>query len=94
MTAHSGIDGVTGRRAANQLLPPLDRRVVILVNPADDTGFRERVERAQATGAATPESLEAILRTESPSVVVRRRELEGEPLDVWYVYRDGHWIPG
>jgi hypothetical protein len=26
-------------------------------------------------------------------VLVRRRELDAEPVEVWYVYREGHWIP-
>ena len=34
------------------------------------------------------------LAVDYPAVTVHRRELSGEPLEVWYVYRDGHWLSG
>ena len=36
----------------------------------------------------TPERLQAALRDIYPDVVVRRRELEGEPMPTWYVFKD------
>jgi hypothetical protein len=37
----------------------------------------------------TPDRLEDALRELYPRVVVRRRELVGEPMRTWYVYREG-----
>jgi hypothetical protein len=44
------------------------------------------------TGEWRPETLEAALRTRYPNALVRPRGLAGERTEVWYVYRDGHWI--
>jgi len=82
-----------GNDPARRYAAQTGRRVVFLLNPADDPGFRAAVEAAQREGAATPSEMQARLRAVAPGVVVRRRELEGEPMEVWYVYRDGHWIP-
>jgi hypothetical protein len=67
-------------------------RPIVVVNPATDARFREMVDRFVANGGNNPEDLEAVLRTRYPAAVVRPRELAGERFDVWYVYRDGHWI--
>jgi hypothetical protein len=72
---------------------PQTRRVVVVLNPAGDAEFRAAVDAAQMAGVASPSDLEARLRPVVPRIVVRRRELDGEPVEVWYVYRDGHWIP-
>lgn len=37
--------------------------------------------------------LQARLRLAYPSVVVRERDLSGDPTPQWYVYRDGCWTP-
>jgi hypothetical protein len=37
----------------------------------------------------TPDSLEDALREVYPRAVVRRRELAGELMPTWYVYREG-----
>lgn len=50
------------------------------------------IEAALMSGHSSPHDLEAILRSRYPTAVVRPRELEGERAEVWYVYRDGHWI--
>lgn len=68
------------------------RRPIVVVNPASDAPFREMVDRFVATGGSGPADLEAVLRNRYPEAVVRPRELAGERFDVWYVYRDGHWI--
>lgn len=73
--------------------PSVPRRgPIVVVNPASDVSFREMVDRFVATGGRRPGDLEAVLRTRYPAAVVRPRELAGERFDVWYVYRDGHWI--
>jgi hypothetical protein len=53
---------------------------------------REPCERP--AGSPIPSDLEATLRTTYPLAVVRRRELASESFEVWYVYRDGHWVGG
>jgi hypothetical protein len=68
------------------------RRPIVVVNPSNDAGFRETVDRFVTTGGSRPDDLEAVLRTRYPEAVVRPRELAGERFEVWYVYRDGHWI--
>ena len=39
-----------------------------------------------------PLALQAALRRHYPRVAVHPRDLTGEPLTVWYVYREGHWV--
>jgi len=70
------------------------RRPIVVVNPSNDVGFREMVDGFVATGGSRPDDLEVVLRTRYPEAVVRPRELAGERFEVWYVYRDGHWIRG
>jgi len=52
-----------------------------------------RLVREEAASAATPADLQQALRTHHPRAVVHQRELEGERAVVWYVYREGRWIP-
>ena len=81
-----------GADLARRLEAQQQGRVVYLLNPADDVEFRTAVEAARLAGVASPSELQARLRPAAPRVVVRRRELDAEPVEVWYVYRDGHWI--
>ena len=62
------------------------------VNPHDDARFVELVD-ASAAIAGAPHELEALLRETFPHAVVRSRGLSGEAVEVWYVYRDGVWVP-
>ena len=68
------------------------RRPTIVANPAGDATFTARVEECLTAGLSDPSELERALRRDYPAVVVRRREISNEPVEVWYVYRDGHWI--
>ena len=68
------------------------RRPTIIANPAGDREFRALIDRFLLAGGRAPRDLELTLRTRYPEAVVRQRELAGENLEVWYVYRDGHWI--
>ena len=70
------------------------RRPTIVANPSDDQRFRARIDAFLMTEAPRATDLEAALRAEYPAAVVRPRALAGEPLEIWYVYRDGHWIRG
>jgi hypothetical protein len=70
------------------------RRPMIVANPPQDDAFTAMIDRFLLAGGAETHDLEAALRTRYPDAVVRRRELAGETFEVWYVYRDGHWIEG
>jgi hypothetical protein len=70
----------------------MPERPVLIASPRDDSAFREFAELLVRNGAASAESLEAGLRARHPMAVVRERDLEGERIVVWYVYRDGRWI--
>ena len=43
-------------------------------------------------GTIEPAMLQDCLRGRYPRALVRPRELAGEQTQIWYVYRDGHWI--
>jgi hypothetical protein len=65
----------------------------LIINPLSDQQFVAFV-REQAPGTPTPDALQARLRTQYEHAVVRKRELSGESMSVWYVYRDGNWTSG
>jgi hypothetical protein len=67
-------------------------RPTLVLNPPDDEAFRASAEHLVESGIAEPSTLQARLRQQWPLALVRPRELAGEPSQVWYVYRDGHWI--
>ena len=60
------------------------------VNPDSDTDFVACVDRV-GVRAMSPLHLQRHLRLIYPSAVVHRRELSGELVEIWYVYRDGSW---
>lgn len=68
------------------------QRPILLPNPVADSEFVEFMH-ACAEEADTPERLEERLRTNYPAAVVRLRLIVGEQDVVWYVYRDGRWVP-
>jgi hypothetical protein len=67
-------------------------RPVIVANPPGDREFRALIDRFLVGGGGTPGELQAALRNRYAEAVVRQRGLAGESFEVWYVYRDGHWI--
>jgi hypothetical protein len=67
-------------------------RPTLVVSPPSDGKFAE-LASALLDDASTPASLEAALRRTYPRCVVRPREISAERYVVWYVYRDGHWVP-
>lgn len=70
---------------------PADRTPAITTIPSSDEAFRKLV--LQTVGSVRePDRLEARLRQLFPRVVVRERDISGEPPG-WYVYRDGAWRP-
>jgi hypothetical protein len=57
--------------------------------PSSDVAFANAVHQSLAsTSIEHPWQLEAALRSHYPSVLVRVREITGEPGVTWYVYRD------
>ena len=68
--------------------------LVLVINPRSDTGFVLEAERLAADGMTRPALLQAALRHGAfPLAAVHARELSGERTTIWYVYRDGRWIP-
>lgn len=63
----------------------------LIVNPITDREFVAAAEGFITSGVQTTGELESLLRVEYPRAVVHARELSGEPITVWYVYRDGRW---
>jgi hypothetical protein len=62
-----------------------------VINPRSDDAFVATVE-GEGAGATSATALEERLRETYPKAVVRPRQLAGEQSQVWYVYRDGHWV--
>ena len=65
---------------------------ILIINPRSDDVFVDRVHML-ADSVDVPDELQEKLRDEYPSAVVRARDLEGERRPVWYVYREGRWVP-
>ncbi len=63
----------------------------LIANPVTDREFVAAAEGHVAAGVRTTSELQARLRVGYPQTVVHARELSGEPVTVWYVYRDGRW---
>jgi hypothetical protein len=70
-------------------------RPMLVLNPADDEEFHSAAQHLVENGFVEPTLLQDCLRARWPRAVVRPRELAGEQDQIWYVYRDGHWVrPG
>lgn len=63
------------------------------LNPRSDRSFVGLVESVMREGIRSRQELEARLRAVYPEAVVRERGLYGDVSPIWYVYRDGHWVP-
>ena len=68
-------------------------RPTLILNPADDEGFSAAAHAIMDEGVANEGELERRLRLHYPLATVHARELAAEPILMWYVYRDGHWVP-
>jgi hypothetical protein len=66
---------------------------VLVTNPRSDRELQGLAEALVRDGAATTAALASALRDRYPRVVVRERSLSHEAVAVWYVYREGSWIP-
>ncbi|MDQ3129030.1 MAG: hypothetical protein M3Q66_11345 [Chloroflexota bacterium] len=69
-----------------------EQRPTLVLNPTDDDAFRALAEGLVRGGIGQAEVLQDCLREAYPLVLVRPRALAGEHTDIWYVYREGHWI--
>jgi hypothetical protein len=69
-----------------------DSPPTLVLNPPDDDDFVTFARRALNGGVIDPAEMQGRLRERYPSSIVRPRELAGERTEIWYVYRDGHWI--
>jgi hypothetical protein len=67
--------------------------ITLVLNPRDDPPFVGLAEAIVTEGIGAPAELQTRLRQAYPNAIVRARELDGEAQSIWYVYRDGHWIP-
>jgi hypothetical protein len=91
--------GPRGPRGPTLTLRPVDRvrpgasGPALFLNPTDDAEFVAEVDRAMGEGIADAADLQRRLRATYPHALVRPRGLANEPFVVWYVYRDGHWVP-
>ena len=63
------------------------------LNPSDDQAFAAVVSRLLARGPHDASEFQSRLREKYPGALVRPRDLAHEPFVLWYVYRDGRWIP-
>ena len=84
--ALEGHFAVTGRIGG-----PRSRRIELVCNPADDLTFAAVADGLVASGVASPDSLQRLLKDRYPRVLVRARGLSNEEFDAWYVYREGSW---
>ena len=64
----------------------------LVTNPRSDEEFVRLAERLVAAGTKTPQALQDELRRTYPKALVRRRILDGERQETWYVYREGSWV--
>ncbi len=65
---------------------------ILVVNPRSDQEFVAYAEAALEAWPNTVEAFQSRLRERYPKAVVHLRELAGEPVSIWYCYRDGHWV--
>jgi hypothetical protein len=65
----------------------------LIINPIDDQIFAAYAHVLVEHGALSVAELERRLRTIYPRATVHPRDLSGESMSIWYVYREGHWTP-
>jgi ribose 1,5-bisphosphokinase PhnN len=70
-----------------------EMRPRLVINPSTDAQFVVLAERIAERGLTSTDEFERRLRVDYPQAVVRSRQLADEPILIWYVYRDGRWVP-
>jgi hypothetical protein len=86
------VESISLRTMSNEPAGGQRRQPVVIANPGDDRRFAARISAFVEEGGLDPNDLQDVLSATYPFAVVRRREISGESLEVWYVYREGHWI--
>ena len=79
-------------RGAEAMKSEPGRPPTLVINPSEDDEFRSYAEALVENGPGEPTQFQECLRLRYPDAIVRPRELAGEQVQIWYVYRDGHWI--
>ena len=74
-------------------MSPIGSAPALHLNPSDDEAFASDVARVLATRPRNAADFQARLRARYPEALVRPRDLAHEPFVLWYVYRDGRWVP-
>ena len=90
--SHQSFAYLWGHYYEGDRAPARRPRPVIVANPPTDRSFRALIDRFLLAGGEEARDLQAALRVRYPLAIVRPRELAGESVEVWYVYRDGRWI--
>lgn len=67
-------------------------RPVVVRNPSKDNDFTELIDALLAERVLDMDRFQERLRERYPRALVRPRDLSGERVAVWYVYREGHWV--
>jgi hypothetical protein len=68
------------------------RRPVLVINPIDDREFAAATQQLLDEGILELEEFRDRLRVAYPGAAAHLREIADEPILIWYVYREGHWI--
>jgi hypothetical protein len=85
-------DGIDRRTIHSPVNGGFGLKPILVVNPVSDAAFVNLANEMIAEAVPTPVELQDRLRNRYPRAVVRPRVLSGEPIEIWYVYREGYWI--
>lgn len=67
-------------------------RPTLITNPPGDTDFRRAVDQTIGEADGDIAAAQRHLRLRYPAAVLRARDISGETIIVWYVYREGVWV--
>jgi len=76
----------------NQRRDPDAMRPMLMINPTTDDSFERSAKQAVDETDGDIEAAQRRLRYRYPRAVIRARDISGEPIAVWYVYREGLWV--
>ena len=65
---------------------------ILVANPANDRVFAAFAETVIDHGVLSIDEFERRLQTVYPQAAAHARDLAAEPILIWYVYREGHWV--
>jgi hypothetical protein len=68
------------------------RRPVLVINPVDDHAFAAATQQLLDEGILELDEFSDRLRVTYPDAAAHPREIAGEPILIWYVYREGRWV--